>query len=203
MLRSSPHFINTLSHVAMSTALTLGTLACAGPVAPSALSPAPQALVGSAFAQESTVSTADRLVAEFPLLNGTFTLSLRTDAGATGTVRGTYTGTATVGIPGSAKASLDMHITQTTGAGSLITGIRADGSGAFAGEGSFTLSMKLVSSASKMNNATINFRGTSQISCSASERILVTQHATASTSTLPALTIDMQHEVGSTECTSS
>jgi hypothetical protein len=180
----------------------LGTLACAGPVAPSALPPAPQALVGSAFAQDSTRVTADRLVADFPLLNGTFTLSLRTDTGETGTVRGTYTGTATVGIPGSAKASLDMHITQTTGAGSAMTGIRADGSGAFAGEGAFTLSMKLSSSAAKMNNATITFRGTSQISCSASSRILVTQHATASTSGLPGLTIDMQHEVGSSECSS-
>jgi hypothetical protein len=202
MLSSSPNFIKAISYVAMSTALTLGTLACAGPVAPSALPPAPQALVGSAFAQESASSTADRLVADFPLLNGTFTLSLRTDTGATGTVRGTYTGTATVGIPGSAKASLDMHVTQTTGVGSLITGIRADGSGAFAGEGAFTLSMKLASSAAKMNNATINFRATSQISCSASSRVLVTQHAVASASGVPGLTIDMQHEVGSSECSS-
>lgn len=202
MLRSSPPFIKTLSHVVTSTALTLGTLACAGPVAPSALPPAPQALVGSAFAEDSARLTADRFVAEFPLMSGTFTLSLRTDTGATGTVRGTYTGTATVGIPGSAKASLDMHITQTTGAGSLITGIRADGSGAFAGEGAFTLSMKLSSSAAKMNNANINFRATSQISCSASNRVLVTQHATASTSGVPGLTIDMQHEVGSSECSS-
>ncbi len=202
MPRSSPHFIKTFSHIAMSTALSLGTLACAGPVAPSALPPASQALVGSAFEKESAPLTADRLVADFPLLNGTFTLSLRTDTGATGTVRGTYTGTATVGIPGSAKASLDMHITQTTGVGSLITGIRADGSGAFAGEGAFTLSVKLASSAAKMNNANTNFRGTSQISCSASNRVLVTQHATASASGLPGLTIDMQHEVGSSECSS-
>jgi hypothetical protein len=159
-------------------------------------------VVGSARAQDSARLTTDRLVAEFPLLNGTFALSLRTDTGATGIVRGTYTGTATVGIPGAAKASLDMHITQTTGAGSLVTGIRADGSGAFAGEGDFTLSLKLASSAAKMNNGNINFRAGSRIACSAAHRVLVMQHATASTSSLPALTIDMQHEVGSSECSS-
>jgi hypothetical protein len=202
MLSSSPNFIKAISYVAMSTALTLGTLACAGPVAPSALPPAPQAVSGSAFAQESAGLTASRFTTDFPLMNGTFTLSVRTDTGTTGTVRGTYTGTATVGIPGSSKAQLDIHITERTGAGLLVTGIRADGAGAFAGEGAFALSVKLASSVSKIDNAKIMFRGTSQISCSASGLILVTQHSTSSTSSLPGLTLDMQHEVGSTECSS-
>jgi hypothetical protein len=43
--------------------------------------------------------------------------------------------------------------------------------------------------------------GTATTSCSASQRLLVTQHGTASTSKFADLTMDMQHEVGLTGCT--
>jgi hypothetical protein len=141
------------------------------------------------------------VVSTFPLLTGSFTLSLRAADGIAGTVKGTYTGQAVAAVPGNTTAALDMEISETSGAGSKVTGLQAEGTGAFVGEGDFTISLTLESSTSKaVDGLKATLRGTSRVSCSASHRILVTQHATQSTPKFLEIAIDLQHEVGRTGC---
>jgi hypothetical protein len=98
---------------------------------------------------------------------------------------------------------LDLQITESTGLGSTVTGLGAEGSGAFVDEGTFGLSVSLVLSGAKPPDGvrlkTI-LRGTSRISCSAAERILITQRGTGSTPRLGAIEAELQHEVGNTGC---
>jgi hypothetical protein len=145
--------------------------------------------------------TPARVVTTFPLQAGSFTLSLRTAGGIAGTIKGTYTGSADASLPGKTTAALDVHISETSGAASEVTGLQAEGSGAFVGEGDFTLSLTLASSTSKaVDGLKANLRGTSRLSCSASQLNLVTLHGTQSTPKFVEITIDLQHEVGSTQC---
>jgi hypothetical protein len=191
---------STCRRVAIPLALALSVSACAGPVGPSA-APVPQAETLSGSVSPSTDALwSSRAVTTFPLLNGTFTLSLRTADGTAGTIKGTYSGEATAVVPGNTTATLEMQISETSGYGSAISGLLAEGSGAFVGEGDFSLTVSLSSAARQDVKATL--RGTSRLSCAASQRILVTQHARASTPKFVELTIDMQHEVGRTGCSS-
>lgn len=181
-------------------AFTTGGCA-AGPIAPSALAPDQQATGTVPVSNVTVPLTPARVVITFPLQAGSFTLSLRTVDGIAGTIKGTYTGQAVAAVPGNSTAALDMHISETSGVGSLVTGLQAEGSGAFAGEGDFTLSLTLASSTSKaVDGLKANLRGTSTISCTASNLILVTQYATQPTPKFVEVTIELQHEVGSTEC---
>jgi hypothetical protein len=191
-----PHYLLPLIGLAFAVP------GCAGPVAPDALAPVPQAANGSRLVSDPmALLTPARIVTTFPLLAGTFTLSLRAADGVAGTVKGTYTGQAVASVPGNTTAALDLHITETSGVGSAVTGLQAEGSGAFVGEGDFMLSLTLVSSTSKsVDGLKANLRGTSRLSCSASHRILVTQHGTQSTPKVLEITIDLQHEVGQTGC---
>jgi hypothetical protein len=142
-----------------------------------------------------------RVVTTFPLLNGSFTLRLRAAGGSAGTIKGTYTGQAVASVPGNTNATLDLHISETSGVGSTITGLQADGTGAFVGEGDFTLSLALASPATKSpDGSRATLRGTSRLSCSASHLIVVTQHGTDSAPKFLEITIDLQHEVGLTGC---
>jgi hypothetical protein len=104
-------------------------------------------------------------------------------------------------VPGNTNATLDLHISETSGVGSIITGLQADGTGAFVGEGDFTLSLALASPATKSpDGLRATLPGTSRLSCSASHLIVVTQHGTDSTPKFLEITIDLQHEVGLTGC---
>ena len=106
-----------------------------------------------------------------------------------------------VSVPGNTNAALDLHISETSGVASAITGLQADGTGAFVGEGNFTLSVTLASSTTKLlDGLRTTFRGTSQLSCSASNLIVVTQHGIDSTPKFLEITIDLQHQVGLTGC---
>jgi hypothetical protein len=161
-----PHYLLPL------IGLTFAVPGCAGPVAPDALAPVPQAANGSRLdSNPMALLTPARVVTTFPLLTGSFTLSLRAADGIAGTVKGTYTGRAVAAVPGNTTAALDLHITETSGVGSAVTGLQAEGSGAFVGEGDFTLSLKLVSSTSKLvDRLKATIRGTSRVSCSASHQ---------------------------------
>jgi len=178
--------------------------ACSAPLAPDAVAPAPFVASGSPFAANEPVTPASiqRTVVTFPLQNGTFTLTLRAADGSTGTVSGSYTGEAVAAEPGNTNATLDLHILQTSGAGSSITGLQDEGTGSFVGEGDFTLSLGLMSSAIKSPDVLkATFKGSSHISCNTTSHVIVvTQHGTDSTPKFPELTIDLQHEVGQTSC---
>lgn len=113
---------------------------------------------------------------------------------------GTYTGQAVTAIPGNTTAALELDIKKTTGAGSLITGIEATGVGAFVDEGDFTLSLKIMSSAKMLDGSKVIFKGSTELSCSASHQIVVTQRASDSTPKFPEITIEFQHDVGNTAC---
>ena len=181
--------------------LALTIPGCAGPSAPSAVTTVPQDVASEASLGATPLVTPARLVTTFPLESGTFTLTLRAVDGTAGTVTGTYTGRAVAAVPGNTTAALDLHISGTTGVGSAVTGLRADGTGSFVDEGSFTLSLAIASSTSKiLDGLKVNFRGTSRLSCSASHQIVVMQHGTQSTPKFVEITIDLQHLVGSGGC---
>jgi len=197
-----PYYLETRGRVVTFISLAFVAPACTGsPIAPDALGPVPHAASGSAVAATPmTLVTTRRVVNTVPLLNGSFTLTLRTADGSTGTIEGTYTGEAVVSVPGNTNAALDLLISGTSGVGTTITGLQADGTGAFVGEGDFTLSLALASAAKKLDGSRAMLRGTSQLSCSTSHLIVVTQHATDSTPKFPEITIDLHHEVGNAGC---
>jgi hypothetical protein len=201
---SLPHCPATRGRVVIFIGLAFVVSACTrSPIAPDALAPVPHAASGSALASDPmALVTPNRVVTTFPLLNGSFTLTLRAADGSAGTIKGTYTGQAVASVPGNTNATLDLHISETTGLGSTITELQADGTGAFVGEGDFTLSLALASAATKSPGPSrATFKGTSRLSCSAaSHLIVVTQHGTDSTPKFLQVTIDLQHEVGPTAC---
>jgi len=139
-----------------------------------------------------------RAVNTFPLVNGSFTLTLSASDGS-GTVKGTYTGEAAASEHGLRTATLDMQITETSGIGSTVTAIEADGTGAFIDEGPFAVSLVLTSTLTK-SPLRVMVRGDSHVSCSASHRILVALHDTRSTRGFLDTTADLQHEVERTGC---
>jgi hypothetical protein len=115
-----------------------------------------------------------------------------------GAISGGYTGTAVVPSSGRASATLEMNVRRATGVASDVTTLAADGSGvAFVGEGDFTLSLKL---SSEEATITIKLRGTSTISCSAQQRIVITMRGTGSAPKLGDVEIELEHEVGNTFC---
>jgi carbon monoxide dehydrogenase subunit G len=179
----------------ISVALTLaGCGGTATPMAPSVVEQLPSD-VSRANNPEALLTTR-RAVNTFPLVNGAFALTLSTSDGSVGTVTGTYAGEAVVSDHGSQTATLTLQITGTSGIGSTITAIEADGTRAFVGEGDFALSLLLTSSLTK-SPLRVTVRGTSQVSCSASHRILVSLHGTDSTRGFLEITADLQHQVES------
>ena len=153
----------------------------------------------SAIGNPSTLVTTSRAVNTFPLVNGSFTLTLAASNGSVGTVKGTYSGEAVASEHGIGTAMLEVQITETTGIGSTITAIQADGTRAFVDEGDFALSMLLTSSLTK-SPLRVTVRGMSHLSCSASHRIQVAMHETDSTRGFLGITADLQHEVERTGC---
>jgi hypothetical protein len=187
-------------YIAISIALAFANSGCSAPLGPGALTPAPQVASASSVASNDPVLERQaRVVTTFPLLSGSFTLNLRAPDGSVGAVKGTYTGRAVAAVPGNTTAALDMQIVETSGLGSSITGLQADGSGAFIGEGAFVLSLTFASANKFIDGAKVTLRGTSQLSCSASHLIVVTQHGTQSGPKLE-VAIDLRHEVGRTGC---
>ena len=179
-------------------ALTLS--ACSGtaaPLAPSAVEQAPSDV--SPISHPAALVTTSRTVNTVPLLNGSFTLTLAASDGSVGTVKGTYSGEAVVSEHGVPTATLQLQITETSGIGSTITAIEADGTRAFAGGGDFALSMLLTTSLTK-SPVRVTLRGTSQVSCTALNKIQVTMHGTDSTRGFLEITGDFQHEVGNAGC---
>ena len=187
-----------LRRVVTLFALTALLPACSSPLTPTGLTSVAEGQ-GAAAAASNAFVTERRVVASYPLDNGMFTITFRTADGSVGTISGTYTGLAVAG-PGNTMASLDLQISQTTGAGSLITGLDATGAGAFAGAGDFTLSLKLASSSKVLDGSKVMFKGTSQISCNASSQVVVTQSATDVTSRFAEISIELQHVVGNAGC---
>jgi hypothetical protein len=135
----------------------------------------------------------------FPLLNGSLRLQVRENRKTVGTIAATYTGNVSQPGSGRATAALDVRLRSATGVVSKFTSVTADGSGAFIGEGDFTLSLSLASS--ENNGATsTKVQGKTTISCSAEGRILATLRGTGSAPRLGNVEIELQHEVGSTHC---
>ena len=195
-----PHSLLRLARVVTVISLALTLPGCGGratPIAPSVVEPLPNDI--SPISSTPALIAASRAVNTFGLVNGTFTLTLTASDGSVGTVKGTYAGEAVVAAHGSQTATLQLQITETSGIGSTVTTIEADGTRAFIDEGEFALSMLLTSSLTKSPlRATV--RGTSHVSCSASHRILVTLQGTDSTRGFLEITADLHHEVEQSAC---
>jgi hypothetical protein len=195
-----PHSSVTLPRVITAVCLALTLPGCSGtatPIAPSVAEQLPSDI--SPISGSATLQATSRAVNTFRLVNGSFTLTLSASDGSVGTVKGTYAGEAVVGEHGSKTAILEPQITETSGIGSTITAIEADGARAFIDEGDFALSLLLTSSLSK-SPLRVTVRGTSHVSCSASHRILVTLQGTDSTRGFLETTADLNHEVEQTAC---
>ena len=191
----------TACRTAIVTSVAFIPAACSGPSAPVAPSvverPASDVSLG-----HSTQLTGTKVANTYPLVNGSFTLTLRAEDGRDGTVTGTYTGEATVSEHGMSTATLELQVTATSGIGSTITAIEASGTRAFVSEGDFALALRLTSSLTK-SPLRVTFKGTSQLSCSTSHRVLVAMHGTdAPRGGFLEIAMDLQHEVEQTGCSS-
>jgi hypothetical protein len=198
MTKPSPVAWSTFRSFATPFALALSVSACAGPVGPSAASTPPAEALTGPVSQSASLMRATRVVTTFPLLNGAFTVSFLTADGNAGTITGIYSGQATAAAPGNTTAALDMHIAGTSGYGSAVSELLAEGVGGFVGEGDFSLTLKL--STATRQDLKVTLRGTSTASCAGSHQLLVTQHSSASTSKFAEIAVDMHHEVGGTGC---
>lgn len=195
-----PRPLTTVPRIVTLMSLALSLAACSGTratLAPSAVEPVRSDT--SEISNPSTLVTASRAVNTFPLANGSFALTLAASDGSVGTVKGTYSGEAIVSEHGMRTATLELQITETSGIGSTITAIEADGTRAFVDEGDFVLAMLVTSSLTK-SALRVTVRGTSHLSCSASHRIQVAMHGTDSTRGFLGVTADLQHEVERTGC---
>jgi hypothetical protein len=171
--------------------------ACSEPLAPGAVGPSTfPSLVPSSSAAE--IVEKQRSDATFPLLNGSLRAVLTEGSSTVGTIGGGYSGTSSNASSGRETATLGVRIRQKTGVVSGVTTVKADGSGAFTGEGEFTLSLSLVTSEDR--TVVTKVRGTSAISCTAEGRIRVTMTGTGSAPRLGTVSVQLQHEVGNTNC---
>jgi len=197
-----PWFPHSLESARLVTVICLALIfpGCGGtatPMAPSAIEQLPNDI--SPISSPPAAFATSRAVNTFDLVNGSFTLTLSASDGSVGTVKGTYTGEALVAAHGSQTAILELQITETSGIGSTVTAIDADGTRAFIDEGDFALSLRLTSSLAK-SPLRVTVRGTSHVSCSASHRIQVTLQGTDSTRGFLEATADLHHEVEQSAC---
>jgi hypothetical protein len=171
--------------------------ACSEPLAPGTNGPStfPSLVPSSPLAE---IVDQQRPDATFPLLNGSLRAVLTEGSNTVGTIGGAYSGSAANSSSGRETATLGVRVRQKTGVTSGVTTVKADGSGAFTGEGEFTLSLSLVTSEDR--TITTKVRGTSAISCTAEGRIRVTMRGTGSAPRLGNVSVELQHEVGNTNC---
>ena len=187
--------VGTLPRLAATIGLALTVSACGGPAAPAAL-PA-TTFPSDVIAPHQLAVTTERAGVSFPFLNGSLRLQVRENRKTVGTIAATYTGNVSQPGSGRATAGLDVRLRSATGVVSKFTSVAADGSGAFIGEGDFTLSLSL----GENNGATsTKVQGKTTISCSAVGRILATLRGTGSAPRLGNVEIELQHEVGNTHC---
>lgn len=171
--------------------------ACNEPLAPGTIGPStfPSQVPSSQPAE--SVDT-QRQNATFPLLNGSLRAVLTEGSSTVGTIGGAYSGSSSNPVPGRATATLGIQISQTTGVAYGITTAKADGSGAFTGEGEFTLSLSFATS--QGGTIVAKVRGRSAISCSSEGRIWVTMRGTGSAPRIGNVAVELQHEVENGNC---
>jgi hypothetical protein len=193
----SPYAFATVRRTVTVISLSLTLPGCSGtvaPIAPSAVEQLPSDV--SPISKPAALVETSRAIPTLLPVNGSFTLTLAASDGGVGTVKGTYAGNVAVSEHGSQTATLPLQITETSGIGSTITAIEAEGARHLIDEGDFALSLLLTSSLTK-SPLRVTVRGTSQLSCSVSHLILVTLHGTDSTRGFLEVTADLQHEVES------
>lgn len=174
--------------------------ACSEPLAPGTIRPStfPSEVP---FSRPAEAVETQRENATFPLLNGSLQAVLPEGGSPVGRIGAGYSGSSSDPIPGRATATLGVRIRQTTGVASGITVVKADGSGAFTGEGEFTLTLSLATAQGE--TIAVKLRGTSAISsCTDEQPIQVTMRGTGSTPRLGTVNVVLQHEVGNTVCSS-
>ena len=175
-------------------------LSCEQPVrSPGAMLPTFPSDLGTPRTALEDASTAR---VTFPLLNGTFTVELRQNGSVIGSITGRYTGVASATNSGRATASLEPQVRRRTGAASGLVDLEAAGTGAFLGEGEFTLSLRLKGNFPGQTNASnilVKISGTSEISCR-DGTIVITQTGSGSSSRLGDLQVQLRHEIGSAGC---
>jgi hypothetical protein len=195
-----------IPHGVLVVVIGLAAAACDGPVTTDSVKASPTSPSGlgalpadSWIVRSSDLSLRERL--SFPLLNGMFTITTRTGDRLTGT----YVGEVTAPIPGRPTAMLTLEVTGGTGVFEGATGtLDAEGSGAFVGEGQFVLSSLHGVLSTTAEPAGFVFRatvvGTSALSCSAADRILLTLRGRATVARVGHVDVELSSEIGNTEC---
>ena len=173
--------------------------ACSEPLAPGTIGPStfPSLVPSSPLSEIVDKQRGDT----FPLLNGSLRAVLTEGSKPVGTIGGAYSGSAANSSSGRETATLGVRVRQKTGVASGVTTVKADGSGAFTGEGEFTLTLSLATAQGE--TIAVKLRGTSTISsCTDEQLIQVTMRGTGSTPLLGTFNVVLQHEVGNTFCSS-
>jgi hypothetical protein len=197
MKMNAPVFVVRSFRLTIATLAAVIISACSEPLAPGTIGPSTfPSLVPSSSPAE--IVDKQRSDATFPLLNGSLRAWLTEGSSTVGTIDGGYSGTSSNPSSGHETATLGVRIQQKTGVVSGVTTVKADGIGAFTGEGEFTLSLSLVTSEDR--TIVTKVRGTSAISCTTEGRIRVTMRGTGSAPRLGNVSVELQHEVGNTNC---
>lgn len=193
-----PPFRQSCRLVSTACLAVLG-LSCEQPVrSPGAMLPTFPSPLGTPRTGLAAPSTL-RVIGTFPLVNGTFTVELRQNGSVIGSITGSYTGVASATNSGRARASLEPEVQERSDAASGLVDLEAEGTGAFLGEGEFTLSLRLKGNFPGQTNASnilVKISGTSEIACSDGGTIVITQTGSGSSSRLGDLQVQLSHEIG-------
>ena len=190
-------FLKSLSRLSAIIGFAMTASACGEPLAQVV---APTAFPSDIMPAHLSSEIAERRdIATFPLLNGSVRAAFLETGSTVGMITGIYGGNASQSNPGRATATLGVQVRTTIGVASGVTGVRAETTGALTGEGAFTLSLSL-SLPSQNGTIVAKVRGTSTISCSAEQRILVTMRGTGNAPRVGDIQVELQHEVGNTNC---
>jgi hypothetical protein len=184
--------------VALATACNSGQVVAPGPIGSSINASRGQA-AGISAPYELVASSDARSVDTFGLDAGTFTLTF-----AGGQITGSYEGQAGVPSSGRSYAVLDLEVTGGTGVFQGATGnLTGVGTGAFAGEGDFSLSLDgLVSTTAQPGGFSLRMkiRGSASGSC-VSQLIHLSLSGTGQAGRFGDLTGALAHDVGNAGCT--
>ena len=192
---------STPQHVALATLvlITMSAAACgrSSPVAPDAAAARTDAAASapSASLAAKPGSGVAPSAARFPLSAGTFTIAGRKGA----RVSGIYTGE-TIELNGVSTTTLRLEVQNGTGGMAGAAGVlEGKGSGAFTGEGKFTLQVSgsLATDGKKKSKFRASVQGSSTLAC-ADGHVIVSLHADGPDATKSGA--DMQHEVGNAGC---
>lgn len=165
--------------------------------------PAAALAAASGSGRSARVGAAEPVAGDvlYPLIGGSFVI----DSARGARIIGSYAGTALIAVDGPQTASMTFQITGGSGVFEGAQGtLSLSGTGAFADEGELQLEGRgeVTLAGGNRTHLKLNLRGTSRATCSAAERILISQTAAGTLARAGRVIATLSHEVGGTGCSS-